>query len=64
VGLLPSLPRERVVQVGNAAGTGVRRMLPCADARARAHLLARQAHYLELALLPHFQNTFINRIDL
>ena len=33
IGLLPQIPRDRIVQVGNAAGAGVRRILACGAAR-------------------------------
>jgi len=36
-GLFPALPRERFLQVGNAAGLGVRQMLASDKARARAN---------------------------
>jgi uncharacterized 2Fe-2S/4Fe-4S cluster protein (DUF4445 family) len=64
VGLLPSVPRERIVQVGNAAASGVQRMLVCADMRLRAERIARQAHYIELASQPDFQKTFMRRITM
>ena len=64
VGLLPPIPRERIVQVGNAAALGARRMLVCADARRRAEQIARGARYLELATQPEFQKTFLRRIAL
>jgi uncharacterized 2Fe-2S/4Fe-4S cluster protein (DUF4445 family) len=64
VGLLPSVPRERIVQVGNAAACGARRMLVCADMRLRAQQIARQAHYIELASQTGFQETFLRRITL
>jgi uncharacterized 2Fe-2S/4Fe-4S cluster protein (DUF4445 family) len=64
VGLLPSVPRERIVQVGNAAANGVQRMLVCAGARLRAQQIARQAHYIELASQPDFQKTFMRRITM
>jgi uncharacterized 2Fe-2S/4Fe-4S cluster protein (DUF4445 family) len=64
VGLLPPVPRERIVQVGNAAACGVRRMLVCADARDRAEQIARQAQYVELASQPLFQKTFMRRMAL
>ena len=54
IGLLPKVPRERIVQVGNSAGAEVRRMLACARARQRATEIARQAHYLELATRKDF----------
>lgn len=65
IGLLPpSIPRERILQVGNAAGAGVRRILACAKARQYATQLARQAHYLELATRREFQKTFIRNVTL
>ena len=63
IGMLPSVPSDRVVQVGNAAGAGVRRLLACAEARAQANALARQAHYVELASKPTFQRAFMSRIE-
>ena len=64
VGLFPSVPRERVVQVGNAAAFGVQRMLVCAGARLRAEQIARQTQYIELATQPDFQSIFMRRINL
>ena len=64
IGMLPALPSERILQVGNAAGAGVRRLLACAQARAQANALARQAHYVELAARPTFQRAFMSRIEL
>jgi uncharacterized 2Fe-2S/4Fe-4S cluster protein (DUF4445 family) len=64
VGLLPPLPHERIVQVGNAAASGVQRMLVCADARLQAEQIARQSTYIELASQPGFQQTFMRRIAL
>jgi uncharacterized 2Fe-2S/4Fe-4S cluster protein (DUF4445 family) len=65
IGLLPpAVPRERIVQVGNSAGAGVRRILACARARQRATELARQAHYLELATRKDFQKTFVRNVGL
>jgi uncharacterized 2Fe-2S/4Fe-4S cluster protein (DUF4445 family) len=65
IGLLPpGVPRDRIVQVGNSAGAGVRRILVCAHARQRATELARQSHYLELATRKDFQRTFIRSVSL
>ena len=61
IGLLPPAFTGRIVQVGNAAGAGVRRLLVCTRARERARSLAREAHYLELATQPRFQRTFARR---
>ena len=61
IGLLPAVPPGRIVQAGNSAGAGVRRMLVCACARERAIQLARQAQYLELATRPDFHKIFARR---
>jgi len=61
IGLLPAISADRIVQVGNAAGAGVRRVLVCTEARERAHRLARQAQYIELATQPAFHTTFARR---
>lgn len=64
IGMLPAVPRERILQVGNAAGAGVRRILACAKARQYASELARQSNYLELATRREFQKTFIRSVTL
>ena len=61
-GLFPALPRERYVQVGNAAGVGVRRILASKQARARADVLARGCRYIELSTMAEFQKCFLQRI--
>ena len=61
-GLFPDLPRERYVQVGNAAGVGVRRILASNTARARAAVLARSCRYIELSTMAEFQKCFLKRI--
>lgn len=62
VGLLPALPRERFLQVGNAAGLGVQQMLASVERRARAETLARRCRYVELASRADFQKTFLTQI--
>jgi uncharacterized 2Fe-2S/4Fe-4S cluster protein (DUF4445 family) len=62
IGLLPALPRERIEQVGNAAGIGVAMALASLGSRARAVELAARCRYLELGTLAEFQKTFIRRI--
>lgn len=62
IGLLPPLPLERIEQVGNAAGVGVRMILGSAAVRDHARQLAGRCRYLELGSLPHFQRTFMRRI--
>jgi uncharacterized 2Fe-2S/4Fe-4S cluster protein (DUF4445 family) len=58
IGLLPPVPRERIRQVGNAAGAGACHALVSRERRAAAVRLAAAARYLELAAEPDFQDTF------
>ncbi len=62
IGLFPDLPRERFVQVGNAAGVGIRRMLASRRARTRGAELAAACRYLELSTRGDFQKTFLHHI--
>ena len=62
IGLFPNLPRERFSQVGNAAGTGVRRMLASSAARRRAKELAAVCEYIELSSRGEFQKVFLRHI--
>ena len=61
-GLFPALPPGRFVQVGNAAGLGVQRMLTSAQARAQAGDIAARCRYLELSTQADFQKTFLHHI--
>jgi uncharacterized 2Fe-2S/4Fe-4S cluster protein (DUF4445 family) len=61
-GLFPRLPAERFVQVGNAAGLGVQRMLASGQARAQAAKLAASCRYIELSTLAGFQKAFMQHI--
>ena len=59
IGMLPQLPVEHFIQVGNAAGAGARMALLSATKRASARSLASKVQYLELATTPEFNSTFI-----
>jgi uncharacterized 2Fe-2S/4Fe-4S cluster protein (DUF4445 family) len=62
IGLFPDLPHERFVQVGNAAGLGVQRVLASTRERDRARDLAARARYVELSSATHFHKIFVKRI--
>ena len=62
IGLFPDLPAQRFVQVGNAAGKGVRLMLASVQARARAAEVAARCRYVELSTRGEFQKTFMRHI--
>lgn len=57
-GMLPPLPRERITQVGNAAGMGAKLALVSTDKREEAKQIARRSRYIELATAPGFMPTF------
>lgn len=61
-GLFPPLPLDRFLQVGNAAGVGIRRMLAAQPARARAAELAEHCQYQELSARGDFQKIFLQHI--
>lgn len=64
IGMLPALPLDRFVQVGNAAGTGARLALISREQRSRAEEIARRVRYVELAAVPNFTRTFSRAIYL
>ena len=58
VGLLPDVPPERIVFVGNAASSGAQMLLLSRRFRALAGKLARKIQYVEIAHQPDFQAVF------
>lgn len=62
IGLFPALPTERIIQVGNAAGVGVTRMLASRCERQAARDLARHCRYVELSSIGDFQKRFMHNI--
>jgi uncharacterized 2Fe-2S/4Fe-4S cluster protein (DUF4445 family) len=58
IGLLPSLPLERISQVGNAAGMGARLAVISLAHRRQAQALARRVRYIELARTPRFARNY------
>jgi len=58
IGMLPALPLERFVQVGNAAGTGARLALISRTEREKADEIAKRDDYIELAKIPNFNRKF------
>ncbi len=59
IGLLPQLPPEKIVAVGNAAGDGSRMALASKTIRERAGNLPHRVEHLELSTRPDFQDIFI-----
>jgi len=59
VGMFPPLPRERFVQVGNAAGIGAKMALMSRRCRERAEEIARRVEYVELTTHPRFVELYM-----
>jgi uncharacterized 2Fe-2S/4Fe-4S cluster protein (DUF4445 family) len=58
IGMLPRTGRTRYQQIGNAAGTGARRMLVSLDQRQIAESIARTVEFVELAKHPVFTKIY------
>ncbi len=58
IGMFPTLPVERFIQVGNAAGSGAQQMLLSLKQRKFAEELSRRVNYIELSTYPSFSNIF------
>jgi uncharacterized 2Fe-2S/4Fe-4S cluster protein (DUF4445 family) len=64
IGLLPPVNRERILQVGNAAGEGAKALLLSSQAREIANDFVSKIDYIELASHDEFQSIFIDSIAL
>ncbi|MDR3601954.1 MAG: ASKHA domain-containing protein [Desulfosporosinus sp.] len=63
IGLLPSLPLEKVKTIGNAAGDGAKMALLSTEERARADSLVKRTEHMELSTKKEFQAEFIKGLD-
>ena len=63
IGLIPSLPPDRIRYVGNAAALGAQLALVSEIERARAERLARSIEHLSLATHPAFQDLFVEAMN-
>lgn len=58
IGLMPDIPLEKVVFVGNAALAGAKMALVSADARKDIETIIKKTEYVELASRPDFNDEF------
>ena len=58
IGLMPVFPNAEIVPVGNAAGSGAKLALLSQSARDETRDIVRLVEYLELSILPEFQDQF------
>lgn len=64
IGMVPPVPQDRIVPIGNAAGDGARMALFSTRFRERACRLARRTSVIELSWRSEFQDAFIDAIAL
>jgi uncharacterized 2Fe-2S/4Fe-4S cluster protein (DUF4445 family) len=60
IGLLPPVPENRIMFVGNAASTGAKMALLSRSIRKDADRIRQNARHVELAALPDFMNVFMD----
>jgi uncharacterized 2Fe-2S/4Fe-4S cluster protein (DUF4445 family) len=64
IGMFPPLPRERFVQVGNAAGMGAKMALVSRHYREAAKEIAARIEYIELTTHPRFVGFYTDALQL
>lgn len=62
IGLIPALPRDRIIYIGNAAGMGAQMALVSETERRRADELATRIQHVSLAAHPEFQEAFMEAV--
>jgi uncharacterized 2Fe-2S/4Fe-4S cluster protein (DUF4445 family) len=63
LGLLPDIPRPKIVFVGNASLAGARLLLLSRPKRADAEMLAAKISHISLATRPDFQDEFVHALE-
>ena len=63
IGLLPPELRNRVVPVGNAAGEGAKLALLNRGEMEKTKILMSNVDFLELAVIPEFQDCFVDELE-
>jgi uncharacterized 2Fe-2S/4Fe-4S cluster protein (DUF4445 family) len=62
--MFPPLPRERFLQVGNAAGMGAKHVLLSRRSREIVGRIARRVEYVELTTHPQFVKVYTGALML
>jgi uncharacterized 2Fe-2S/4Fe-4S cluster protein (DUF4445 family) len=63
IGMLPDLEVEKIVAIGNAAGTSAKMMIRSTAARKRAQKIANEIEYIDLATHKKFQDRFVKNME-
>lgn len=64
VGLLPRIPREKIISIGNGAGQGVQTLLLDKSYRSRAKKISQNCTHLSLAENKKFMDEYIKNMNL
>ena len=62
IGLVPTLPRTRIVPAGNVAGEGAKMALLSMQERHAATAMLDAVHYVELSDRPDFNDRFVDEL--
>jgi len=62
IGLLPPIPIERIVTVGNAAGKGALEVLMLAEGKRTVEHIRKMSEYIELSTSASFQQRFVEHM--
>ncbi len=62
IGMFPRLPRDRYMQIGNAAGIGAQMMVLNAESRREAEALLDRLTYIELTTVPDYMDIYVDAI--
>lgn len=64
IGLIPEVPSDRVVFLGNTAGSGARLILKNIDEMKKAIDIARRVKYVEIAVDPDFHRIYLSSLGI
>jgi len=64
IGLIPDIPSDRVVFLGNTAGSGARLILKNNDEMNKAIDIARRVKYVEIAVDPDFHRIYLSSLGI
>lgn len=62
IGLIPSVLRDKIVMIGNAAGEGAKLSILNEEEFNKAGKIAEKTEFIELALMPEFQDIFVENL--
>ncbi|MEM2739380.1 MAG: ASKHA domain-containing protein [Candidatus Bathyarchaeia archaeon] len=64
IGLLPNIPSDRIVFLGNTAGSGARLVLKNVDEMAKTMDIAKSVRYVEIAIDPDFHRVYLSSLGI